>query len=78
MDGPRIDALDMWTDYCVKSDELALLILESHRHFNVEIQNRITRKREQLNDILDTMIGGVCRTPVESGTTGKLASVRDA
>jgi hypothetical protein len=50
--------LDSWTEYCAKSDELALLVLKSHDRFDKEILKKIDDTRRELDRMLDAMIGG--------------------
>ena len=73
------NALDAWSDYCVKSDELAMLILESQdKGFTSEIRTRIARKRAEIESILNAMIGGQCPKPTESKNIGSPISAKDA
>jgi len=59
--------LDAWSDYCAKSNELERMILDSYTiRFDADVRKAIAAKRQELDDMLDAMIGGTCDT-----STGK-------
>ena len=68
MEGVTTHTLDLYSEYCTKSDALALLILSlQDGPYSVHMQERIDKQRQELDALLDKMIGGEC----ESANTGK-------
>lgn len=50
---------DVWVEYCVKADELALLVLRAQTQYDADLEQTIKTMRSELNQILDSMIGGI-------------------